>query len=260
MVRGDELSAATSELGFEVSIEEITGDTMYFKLHFENPTRVSIGSVQDVLVATIEDEEFFCSNDSPQAIPEGTTIETKLPQLLPGENYEAAMNVAQSSIEGTTQTMMAGQVIITIFLSVSLKQLWNLFNVLQLLSILKNFTKWPALVQEVIKFITEAVYLKNVTYTIMDYGRSKFEIAKDNTKDSFLFDQGIEDSSLVKSLGIFAISLIFIAALFFIYFIFKKCASYCGGLCAKLKTLIYKKLFYSGPIRYVIIGYIRLFN
>ena len=66
-------------------IDELTGDKIYFKLQFENPTMVSTGLIKDKLVATILDEYFFCSSDSSKWIERGTEIQTVLPKLIAGE-------------------------------------------------------------------------------------------------------------------------------------------------------------------------------
>ena len=80
--RGDEDSAKPINLKFEVLVKDIEGDKLKFKLRFENPTMVSQGSYSDILVATILDESFFCSEDSAETIPMGTEIITVLPQLF----------------------------------------------------------------------------------------------------------------------------------------------------------------------------------
>ena len=63
------------------------------------------------------------------------------------------------------------------------------------------------------------------------------------------------DDSLMRSLGIFAISVVLILLLILIYFIMKslKC-------CGKIKELLRKKMFYSGPIRYMIVSYLKQLN
>ena len=48
----------------------------------------------------------------------------------------------------------------TIVLSVSLKQLWNLLNVMQVLAVTREFTQWPATIEEIIKYLYEALYLE----------------------------------------------------------------------------------------------------
>ena len=90
----------------------------------------------------------------------------------------------------------------------------------------------------------------------MNYGKSQFEIAKESQKDEFLIEQGIEDTSLAKSLGVFAFSIGLILLLFLIYFITKKC----GSFCQKIRVKIANKMFYSGPLRYVIVGFIKLLS
>ena len=68
--------------------------------------------------------------------------------------------------------MMTSQLILTLVLSVSLKQMWNLFTVMQVLSYMRNFCMWPALLQEVITYIIEAVYLNQLNEAIMNFGKS----------------------------------------------------------------------------------------
>ena len=117
---------------------------------------------------------------------------------------------------------MTGQLIMTVVLSVSLKQLWNLFNVMQVLAYSREFTQWPAMVDKVIEYIIDALYLEKVNNAIMDFGKSTFEIAKGTTKDEFLLENGIMYDSVAKSLGVFAISILIILLIFLIYLISKR--------------------------------------
>ena len=48
---------------------------------------------------------------------------------------------------------------------------------MQVLAVSREFTQWPAMVEEVIKYIIEAIYLTEVCNAIMDYGKTKFEVA-----------------------------------------------------------------------------------
>ena len=52
--------------------------------------------------------------------------------------------------------------IATLALSVSLKQMWNLFNVIQVLDYFKKFSVWPALIDSIITYIIDAIYLKKL--------------------------------------------------------------------------------------------------
>ena len=62
--RGDEDSADADKLNFDIVIDDVSDDRMYFKMEFENPKMVSIGSKKDIVVGTIQNEDFFCSADS----------------------------------------------------------------------------------------------------------------------------------------------------------------------------------------------------
>ena len=63
------------------------------------------------------------------------------------------------------------------------------------------------------------------------------------------------DDSIMKSLGVFAISVIIILLVILIYLLIKRCSC-----CEKIRKLLSKKLFFSGPLRYVIVGYVKLLN
>lgn len=91
---------------------------------------VSTGSKQDVIVGTILDESFFASEDEPTTVSVGTKIMTTLPRLLPGEAIEAVLATTEKLTESAASSFMTGQLILTLVLSVSLKQMWNLFCVM----------------------------------------------------------------------------------------------------------------------------------
>ena len=66
--------------------------------------------------------------------------------MLSSETFVGVIESAGDAAGGTAQTLMTGQIILTLALSVSLKQMWNLLNVMQLLAYARNFVTWPALV------------------------------------------------------------------------------------------------------------------
>ena len=93
--------------------------------------------------------------------------------MLPGETVKL-IESAGSSAKNTAQSLMTGQLILTLVLSVSLKQMWNLLNVMQVLAYARNFIVWPCMVEMIIKYIIEAIYLNQVNSAIMDYGKTQF--------------------------------------------------------------------------------------
>ena len=50
--------------------------------------------------------------------------------------------------------------------------MWNLFNVMQVMAYSREFTQWPAMVEKVIEYIIDALYLEKLNNAIMDFGKS----------------------------------------------------------------------------------------
>ena len=74
-----------------------------------------------------------------------------------------------------------------------------------------------------------------------------------------MVEQGFESTDLITSLGIFIISIPFMALAIGLYFIIKSCSKK-FACCSKILHYISGKIFYSSPIRYVILGLLKLFN
>ena len=49
-------------------------------------------------------------------------------------------------IDSTAALLVYSNVAFTLILAVSLKAMWNMFNVMQVLAYLREFTPWPAIV------------------------------------------------------------------------------------------------------------------
>ena len=81
-------------------------------------------------MATFKDEAFFSRTDSPICIVEDTKVYLDLPKMYMSEEQEKIIKIAQNTIEATTHNLVLGQVILTILLAISLKQMWNLLNVI----------------------------------------------------------------------------------------------------------------------------------
>ena len=92
--------------------------------------------------------------------------------MLPGESFATALATTEGTADSAAQSLLASQMVMTVVLSVSLKQLWNLLNVMQVLAYSTNFTQWPALVEEVNKQVFEAIYLTKVNNMIVDLGKT----------------------------------------------------------------------------------------
>ena len=78
--------------------------------------------------------------------------------------------MTQQAIISTANTVMAAQLAITIFLALSLKSMWNLMNVIQVLAYIRFFSGWPAIMLEVFKYMDNAITLKPVSDPVFEYG------------------------------------------------------------------------------------------
>ena len=78
--------------------------------------------------------------------------------------------MTQKTITSTTNTVIAVQLTITILLALSLKSMWNLMNVIQVVAYIRFFSGWPAIMLEVFKYMDNAITLKPVSDPVFEYG------------------------------------------------------------------------------------------
>ena len=254
IVRGADDSAPLEYLGFSVESAGIESGMMNFKFKFEYPLMISIGAKKDKMVATIVDGSFFANEDG-QPIPPGTEIVQLLPKLLPGEEFAMALESTKTGMERATQTFVIAQIIITLLLSVSLKSMWNLYNVIQILAYIRFFTNWPAFMLDIFMYMDNAITLKPISDPIFEYGKSEFDKAEATLNDENMKSLGVQDTSLAKSLGLYAIVLggLLIAIGFYVIMRFL-----CLEKCKGVRTFLQKKLFYGSFIRYMIVSNLKV--
>ena len=123
-------------------------------------------------MTTIVDGSFFSSEENGLPIEPGTKIEQTLPKMLPGKAAVQVLETTKQSIESATNTVVVAQIIITLLLALSLKSMWNLMNVIQVLAYVRFFSGWPAIILEVFKYMDNAITLKPVSDPIFEYGQS----------------------------------------------------------------------------------------
>ena len=168
-----------------------------------------------------------------------------------------ALQATKEGIENTANTVVVAQIVITLILALSLKSMWNLMNVIQVLSYVRFFSGWPALMLEVFKYMDNAITLKPVSDPIFDYGQTQFEKANATLTNEGMKDMGVQDSSLFKSLGVFFVVLFGLVLLVVIYLLVKA-AKTKTGIVHKIRLKLEKKLFYSSFLRYMIVSNLKL--
>ena len=55
------------------------------------------------------------------------------------------MDATKGTVESAANTLIVVQIVVTLVLAASLKSMWNLMNVIQVLAYVRFFTGWPAL-------------------------------------------------------------------------------------------------------------------
>ena len=108
-------------------------------------------------------------------------------------------------------------IVTTLFMTHSLKATWNLISVIQVIVFLKYFAQWPAICEQVLDKLFDAVYLHSFSQNIFNIGMTSYEIFEQENKDVFLRGQGVESEKVFKDIGIFTILALVFAILLLIY-------------------------------------------
>ena len=123
------------------------------------------------------EENFFATTDHTQSIDKGEQLSIPLPRMLPADQIIRAFLDAEMTITSMAQTIFATNLIFTLLLSMSLKQMWNLLNTFQVIIYVFLFVQWPALLMVCRDYVDEVITLKDMTSIILDSGKSDFELA-----------------------------------------------------------------------------------
>ena len=89
---------------------------------------VSIGLLEDQLIAIVKNSKFFSSSNTGTAIQEGFSIIELLPRMF--ESGEINSVVALKAVNTGLQLGIIAQLAITMPIAISLKSMWNLMNII----------------------------------------------------------------------------------------------------------------------------------
>ena len=171
-------------------------------------------------------------------------------------DFVAALELAQQSVEITLQAGIMTQIVVTLILAASLKAMWNLLNVVQVLAYMRFYARWPAFMGTIFLWMDNAVTLKPVSDSIFDYGKSKFEIANQTLSDEGLRSAGVSDPKLVKGLGIFALALLVLLLGVGLHFVLSLGAK--AKCIRRFRRYLRRRLFFNGFLRYMIVSNLKL--
>ena len=224
-------------MGFTVESAGLENSLLKFKLLFDSPLLISMGAINDKMIATIVDGSFFSSSENGLPLKSGTNIEQPLPKMFPDEDFAEAMETTETAVSNAANTFVIVQLILTVALALSLKSMWNLMNVVQVLAYVRFFTGWPAQMLGIFEYMDNAITLKPVTNLVFDYGKNQFEKANATLTDEGMQGMGVQDSNMWKGLGFFAFAILAILLLVIIYQFFK-CSKKKTGLSYKIKLML----------------------
>ena len=80
---------------------------------------------------------------------------------------------------------------ILVLLGISLKSLWNLLNVMQVLSYMRFYADWPVFLMEIFVYMDNTITLKPLMDPIFEIGKDNFEIASQKLENQALENAGI---------------------------------------------------------------------
>ena len=89
--------------------------------------------------------------------------ETVLPRQFPDADTFKSLADASEAATLVSQTAMIANIVLTVFLSVSLKAMWNMVHVLQVIVFLPTLIEFPPNAQLFIDSVNEAIELEQVT-------------------------------------------------------------------------------------------------
>ena len=108
-----------------------------------------------------------------------------LPRLFSNDELEKVAEEVYTVIDDTAKAFILSNLFVTIALTISVKSMWNLLNVMQVLTFMRFFTSWPAIMDSVLEEIYNVITMRYFIDPIVRYGKSKFQLAREEVKDEY---------------------------------------------------------------------------
>ena len=214
-----------------------------------------------MLAILFVDPEVFVSQENGLSLSSETLyVKKPVPKQFPSlSSYEFAV-VAGSTVQAAANTAFLSQFGVTICLAVSLKAMWNLMHVMQVMTYLRLLVPWPANSQMMLQSLHNAITLENVINSVYDsllIDLNQLVSADDADADRMRKEKDIPYSNIVMSLGIFGIGLGVLLLILLVYVVIKL-MTFRFPFCGRVREKLRGKLFYSVWIRYMIESYLKM--
>ena len=103
---------------------------MFLQFEFEQWFQVSIGSQPDQMRLEFVDPKLFSSAKSGLTIEDGKYIFIELPRHFPDEDTFMQVELVSDAIVKVSESAFWTSLIIAVLISISLKVMWNIMNVM----------------------------------------------------------------------------------------------------------------------------------
>ena len=144
-----------------------------------------------------------------------------LPRHYPDEETFMQVEIVSDTIVKASESAFWSSLVMAILISISLKVIWNIMNVMQVLAYTRLFSLWPANIKTLMDSVHMAITMDVFYDKLINYGLDQYEIAAHRWSYEELRREGVNDPRLYRNLGIFALALIIILFLAFVYLLLK---------------------------------------
>ena len=112
--------------------------------------------------------ELFTSKETGKSLPPETEIEFTIPKQFPSDSAYQLAVVTGSTVAVAANLSFMSQFGVTICLAVSLKAMWNLMHVMQVMAFLRLLVDMPANSNMMLQSMHNAITLENVMNSVYD--------------------------------------------------------------------------------------------
>ena len=136
-------------------------------------------------------------------------------------------------------------------MAVTLKSVWSLNHVMQVMAYYRHFTNWSANCSMIMLSMHNATTLENVNEQVKNFFKDKLQIVRESISSQEHKDKGLSTDNFFESFAIYGLILSILVILLLIY-LFIRLLNSQNKYLVMVKQLLKNKLFYNSWIRYMI--------
>ena len=106
-------------------------------------------------------------------------------------------------------------------MAATLKYVWSLNHVIQLMSYYRHFTNWSANCAMIMVYMHNSVTLENVNDEVKGYFKDKLAIVKESVESQEHKEKGLSSNNFFESFAIYGLILAILVVLLLVYLLIK---------------------------------------